>query len=907
MTTDSPERRKLRMGVRWKLLFPFVIVILLMLVVVLPLTNQLIAQRLELEADSRLSQTAVVVSDLMERAEGETMLTASLVANLPDIKEIGSDRVAAATALSERKTDLNLQELSYYAANYQAGGTPIYYGGPVIARRNAVSSSTLAIRDNLILQVIESGEAASGIAIAPQSSQIIGVAPVFSVDGDIQGAILAVTFINVEFIQNIGQILNVDIAIVKDNAPIEPTIDETSGYERLLQEGLIPEDGSINAVNVTYQSDGVSRRLLVHPLTLDGLAQGSLLVAQPLSELHAVQERIQQAIFAFVAAMAVVMLLFSLEIIINVANPLKRLADATSKVSAGRFQERVPVPNAWIGDEVGDISRTFNTMTERLNDLYTGLEQKVIERTAELREASEELSIKRDEALEASRSKSLFLANMSHELRTPLNAIIGYSEMLEEEAEDSGYDDIVPDLQKIQKAGTHLLTLINDILDISKIEAGKVELFLEDFALPDLITEIKDTIQPLIERNTNTLVYLPDGDLGMLHSDMTKLRQMIFNLLSNAAKFTEKGVITLLISCKFEGEKEWLHIEVRDTGIGMNPEQLGRVFQEFTQADSSTTRTYGGTGLGLPISRHFAQLMGGDILVKSEVGKGSSFTIRIPVVVQTKIATGELAAITSPIPEMPDNLQVLSVLVIDDDLDVHELVNRQLSREGFHVISATSGEDGLKKAYDFNPTIIALDVLMPSMDGWTVLQALKTDPRLAHIPVVMLSIMNDKSLAFAMGANDYLTKPVDRGTLVSVLKRHLPSGDKSRSILIVEDDPDTQELFLRSAQREGWTGRTAANGRIGIQRIKEQIPELILLDLMMPEMDGFEFLNELRKVEAWREIPVIVVTAKNLTDEDLAQLRGTTQRIVQKGDSTPTNLVGEIRRILQKQEQESNM
>jgi CheY-like chemotaxis protein len=462
-------------------------------------------------------------------------------------------------------------------------------------------------------------------------------------------------------------------------------------------------------------------------------------------------------------------------------------------------------------------------------------------------------------------------------------------------------------LQKIQKAGTHLLTLINDILDISKIEAGKVELFLEDFSLPDLVSEIRDTIQPLIERNTNTLVYLPDGDLGMLHSDITKLRQMIFNLLSNAAKFTEKGVITLLVTRKFEGEKEWLSIEVRDTGIGMNAEQLSRVFQEFTQADSSTTRKYGGTGLGLPISRHFAQLMGGDILVKSEAGKGSSFTIRIPVIVQTKIATSELAAITGPIPDMPDHLEVLSVLVIDDDLDVHELVNRQLSREGFHVISATSGEDGLKKAHDFNPTIIALDVLMPSMDGWTVLQSLKTDVRLAHIPVVMLSIMNDKSLAFAMGANDYLTKPVDRSTLVSVLKRHLPSGEKNRSILIVEDDPNTQELFLRSAQREGWTGRTADNGRIGIERIKEQIPELILLDLMMPEMDGFEFLSELRKVEAWREIPVIVVTAKNLTDEDLAQLRGTTQRIVQKGDSTPTNLVGEIRRILQKQEQESNL
>lgn len=905
---EKPERRKLRMGVRWKLLFPFAIVILLMIFVVLPITNQLIAQRLEAEADSRLSQTAIAISDLMERAEGEAQLTASLIANLPDVEALGSDRIAAATSLRPRKDELGLQELSYYAADYVAGGTPIFYGGPVITggRGNSASQSTQVIRDNLILQVIASGEATSGIAIAPQASQIIGVAPVTTDDGEIRGAILAVIFIDDAFVTNIGGILDVDIAIVKDNDPIAPMIDPTSGYEQLLQEGFIPRDGTIATTNILYQSDGISRRLLAHPLNLDGIEQGYLLVAQPLEDLLAVQQRIQQAIFGFAAAMIVVMLLFSLEVVINVANPLKRLADATSKVSAGQFSERVDIPNSWVEDEVVDISRTFNIMTERLNELYTGLEQKVADRTAELRVASEELAIKRDEALEASRSKSLFLANMSHELRTPLNAIIGYSEMLEEEAEDLGYDDIVPDLQKIQKAGTHLLSLINDILDISKIEAGKVELYLEDFQLQELLTDIISTIQPVIERNENTLVFLPAGELGILHSDITKMRQMIFNLLSNATKFTERGVISLIVSRKVEDDNEWLYVEVRDTGIGMNEVQLGRIFQEFTQADSSTTRKYGGTGLGLPISRHFAQLMGGDIIVKSEEGKGSSFTIRVPVHVQPKTATGEIAAITGPIPDIAGKVEGLTVLVIDDDLDVHELLNRQLSREGFRVISATSGEDGLKKAKDFHPTIIALDVLMPSMDGWAVLQSLKLDAELRDIPVVMLSIMNDKSLGFAMGANDYLTKPVDRNTLVSVLKRHLPAGNKNRNILIVEDDSNTQDLFLRTAQREGWTGRAADNGKVGLERIKEQIPELILLDLMMPEMDGFEFLTELRKEEKWREIPVIVVTAKNLTDEDMASLSETAQRIVQKGEFTPTNLVAEIRRILQNQQEELN-
>jgi CheY-like chemotaxis protein len=382
----------------------------------------------------------------------------------------------------------------------------------------------------------------------------------------------------------------------------------------------------------------------------------------------------------------------------------------------------------------------------------------------------------KDAAEAANRAKSTFLANMSHELRTPMNAIIGYSEMLAEDAEDDGHDEIIPDLEKINAAGKHLLALINDILDLSKIEAGRMDLFLETFDLHQMLEEAVATVKPLITKNDNRLSTEFADNLGNVRVDLTKLRQALFNLLSNAAKFTKEGIITLTAAKELRDGAEWITLSVSDTGIGIKADNLEVVFEEFSQADDSTTRDYGGTGLGLPISRRFCQMMGGDITVTSKIGKGTTFTIELP----TQVDVPE-AVTTAVRPERPEAKEVLPgvrpILVVDDDPDSRELVQRTLESEGFSVVTAATGEEGLELARELKPSLITLDVLMPSMDGWCVLREVKADPELEHIPVMMISIAGDKDLGYTLGAVECLTKPVDRDRLRRLASQYaIPAG-----------------------------------------------------------------------------------------------------------------------------------
>jgi signal transduction histidine kinase/CheY-like chemotaxis protein len=520
-------------------------------------------------------------------------------------------------------------------------------------------------------------------------------------------------------------------------------------------------------------------------------------------------------------------------------------------------------------------TREIFLANQELVRLTEHLEELVVERTAEANSA-------RDEAVQASQSKSQFLANMSHELRTPLNAIIGYSEMLMDDAEDEGVDSFIPDLQKIHGAGKHLLGLINDILDISKIEAGKMDLFLETFELPLVINEIAATIHPLLEKNGNQLVVQCADEVGAMHADLTKVRQILFNLLSNASKFTEQGQITLTVARESKDDGHgWIVFSVADTGIGMTEEQLGRLFQAFTQADASTTRKYGGTGLGLTISRRFSQMMGGEITVASEEGKGSVFTVRVPaqVVIMEDAEDGNTAqdetALTS-------SGSAGTVLVVDDDPVTRDLLRRFLGSKGFRVETASNGADGLRLAEEIRPNAITLDVMMGGMDGWAVLTALKQNPELADIPVIMLSIVDEKNLGYALGAADYLTKPIDRKRLAVVIDRYRAGRAKCR-VLLVEDDAPTREMMCRTLQKDGLEVVEAENGEMALARVADQRPDLILLDLMMPVMDGFQFASELRKHPEWQNIPVVVVTAKELTADDRLQLNGYVEKIVQKG------------------------
>ncbi len=591
-----------------------------------------------------------------------------------------------------------------------------------------------------------------------------------------------------------------------------------------------------------------------------------------------------------------------------ISDPIRELAYTARTISDKKDFSLRAIKRS--GDEVGVLIDAFNTMVsdiqvrdeqlrisnEQLEESNRTLERKVQERTTELAQAMKEAENAREAAVLASQTKSSFLANMSHELRTPMNAIIGYSEMLMEEAQDLGEESFSTDLKRIHSAGKHLLGLINDVLDISKIESGKVELYLETFDVTQMVQEVASTIQPLLEKNTNTLKLECPGTIGTIYADGTKIRQSLFNLLSNACKFTDRGTITLNVAKETVEGKGWVSFRVSDTGIGLTPEQIGRLFQAFTQADAGTTKKYGGTGLGLVITRRFCQMMGGDATVESEYGKGSTFILRIPCEVEsTKTEESVVAKLIEVLPEPAAGSTL--ILVIDDDPTVHDLMRRFLRKEGYRVETAQGGKEGLRKAKELRPDAITLDVMMPDMDGWSVLSALKSDPDLADIPVIMLTMIDDKNMGFALGAADYLTKPIQRERISSVLKK-FRQGVSTEPVLLVDDDPGIRRLMRTMLEMEGWQVVEAENGQAALARLMETRPAVVLLDLMMPVMDGFEFLVELQKIETHKDIPIIVVTAKDLSGEELQRLHGNVEKILQKGTFNRDGLLKEVRNLV---------
>jgi signal transduction histidine kinase/DNA-binding response OmpR family regulator len=555
----------------------------------------------------------------------------------------------------------------------------------------------------------------------------------------------------------------------------------------------------------------------------------------------------------------------------------------------GGYRTVLGVPLLREGAAVGAVLLTRSEVqpfTQQQIDLITTFADQAVIAIANV-SLFDEIQDKSRQLEQASQHKSQFLANMSHELRTPLNAIIGYSEILQEDAVDLGQDNLVADLKKIESAGRHLLGLINDILDLSKIEAGKMDIYLEDVEIVPLLEEVRSIIVPMAEKNANVLEYRLADNLGSMHTDRTKLKQSLLNLFSNGSKFTQNGRLTLNVQ-RFETDKPMVSFAISDTGIGMTEEQLGRLFQAFNQADASTTKKYGGTGLGLAITRNFCQLLGGNVTVTSKPGEGSTFTIVLP---DSPVAPAPAKATDAP----PLSVEVDSaptVLVVDDDPTARELLSANLKGAGYRLLQASSGDEALSLARSTRPDAITLDVMMPKPDGWDVLSALKADADLRDIPVVIVTMLSDRGIGLSLGAVEVLTKPVERAQLTALIHNLVR---REGPVLVVEDDAGAREMIRQTIEKMSLPVAEADNGLQALSWLGEHpLPAVILLDLMMPEMDGFEVLDALAAHAQWREIPVIVITAKQLTAVERERLLGQARKVIEKGGASRLDIVAAI-------------
>ena len=511
------------------------------------------------------------------------------------------------------------------------------------------------------------------------------------------------------------------------------------------------------------------------------------------------------------------------------------------------------------------MSLAFSRMSDEVNALISA-------RTSEMETS-------RDEARDANAEKTRFFANMSHELRTPLNAILGYGEMLAEDCEDLGYDDLLPDLKKITSAGSHLLSLINNILDISKIEAGRMELYLTSFEIEGMVDTIKDVTGPLAASNDNGFKVNLQDALGSMTQDETKIRQCLTNFLSNGFKFTSNGTVTLDVDTFVEEDIEMIRFAVTDTGEGMSEEGLSKVFREYEQAERSTSAKHGGTGLGLPITKKLAEMMGGDVIVTSELGVGSVFTLYVPRECPQDYDEVEGG---NSIDKLTEEEKI--VVLIDDDVAMHDLIRRTLSKIGLKLVGAVDSEKGMQIVREMKPKLLLLDVLMPGRDGWSILKECKSDPELKDMPVVMVSQLSQDVLSQSLGADDYLTKPINRDLFLETVSRLISVADPDGMVLIIDDDADVRDLLSRMLSDAGFKFDTAKDGKEGLEKLNKN-PNLIVLDLEMPRMDGFEFLeNYMKEVNETERAPVLVYSGKDLTEVQREMLEKNVAGMVKKDE-----------------------
>ena len=567
-----------------------------------------------------------------------------------------------------------------------------------------------------------------------------------------------------------------------------------------------------------------------------------------------------------------------------ITRPVDELTRAAGRIAQGDFVTPVTVRERFAAKELRALAHTFNQMVRQLSGAYLTLEEKVSQRTSELQAANQELA-------RANKLKSEFLANVSHELRTPLSAIIGFSQILLDGIDGPMSEEQQQDISQVNKSGQSLLALINQILDLSKIEAGKMELSVERVELPALITSILESISPLAQEKGLRIETRFAPGLPAVEGDAARLKQVLINLLSNAVKFTERGHIEVIA----QPSGRMVRITVKDTGIGISAESQRVIFDEFVQGDGSSTRKHGGTGLGLSIVRKLVEMHGGAITVSSEPGRGSIFTFTVPAWATSQGAVTTLQQ--RPLRRPNQGLPGTAILVVDDDPSVRQLISRHLEQDGWKTVQASNATDALQLARESRPTLITLDIMMPDASGWWVLEKLKEDPQTAGIPVLVVTIVEDQRLVFALGASDYLGKPYDRGALIAKIHRLLPQL-RGKRVLVVDDDPEARAMLAKILKEEQATVIGAASGDEAMTLLSQSPPDLVLLDLMMPGMSGFEMVARMRALPAASNIPVMIVSAKELTAEDVLTLNGHIQRFVAKGSIEPEGLTNAVRQLL---------
>ncbi|MBU6954809.1 response regulator [Hahella sp. HN01] len=704
------------------------------------------------------------------------------------------------------------------------------------------------------------------------------------------------------------------LSALKENASVEAAALYQNGEAKAFAE--YPQHGAAVGLAAMAGKDGVWLRQEFYvtstPVKVNEETVGYLVLKSNLQEWDRFKQKLLSLFLVLIGGMLALTLLVSYWLKSHITQPLASLSEWAMQVSKHKdFNARASKRNE---DEIGHLVDSLNVMLSELarQETIVSLNRELEWEIQERKVVEKDLIATRNRAEEANKAKSRFLANMSHELRTPLNAIIGYSEMLQEVVAEDDYEreEILDDIGKVRSAGKHLLSLINDILDISKIEAGKMQISIEAFSMEDLVDEVAGALRLLADERRNKLVVRGAGEVGVVHSDLVKVRQILFNLLSNAVKFTQDGVVELICERESADGEDWMLCRVRDTGIGISASAIKELFRPFSQADPSTTRRYGGTGLGLAISRSYATMLGGEISVTSKEGEGSEFCIRLPTTAEIhgpeeRIVGGETVASKPPLaasdtPTPASNAMTgARLLLIDDDPTVHDILKHQLNKHGFLVSSAHSGAEGLTLAKQEEFDVIVLDIFMPGQDGWQVLQMLKSDAATAHIPVVMHTIESNAQKGYALGASDFLVKPINGARLLSILQRY-QKKDAGMKVLYVDDDVHSLELVRAYMHGTGWNLIMAEDGREGLEKL-DQNPDvsMILLDLIMPEMNGFEFLEQIRRNEKTADTAVIVISARDLTQAERGLLRQQAQAVLRKGMYDKSALLSRIKEVLE--------